>query len=403
MAIKLGGSGGESSPLPYTQFVVGESKTWASPLTGKIKVIITGGGGQGALLASNTNINSDARQNLGDATGGGAGGYSEKTFEVTEGETFVVTIGAGGSSAIAVNSLTGNRVGNNGSASSFVTASAAVSVNMAANGGGGGQFNAGQNNSAYSVAGGTGGTASGGNLNYTGGAGGSITRASGNFYNAVATGGGAVAVYGSGYRGGNISFVGTGVGNFELMTTTGGAGIGGTGGDVLNLSSSTRNRYYASSAGSATKSGTSDFTANSGNLISRSARTSGGPTDSPTISILDAQGQGGSSYIVSSNTSANAQSGLYGGGGGSTTKKEIYGNANNYWNGGGAGAFGGGGAVSIVSGVDCTSSGGLIHAGAGGLGGGGSGAYTGRFSAMTSAAGRSWSSGGDGLCIIMFV
>jgi hypothetical protein len=403
MAIKLGGSGGESSPLPYTQFVVGESKTWTSPLSGKIKVIITGGGGQGALLASNTNISSTVTQNLGDATGGGAGGYSEKTFEVTEGETFVVTIGAGGSSAIEANSLTGNRVGNNGSDSSFVTASAAVSVNMAANGGGGGQFSAGQNNSAYSVAGGTGGTASGGSLNYTGGAGGSITRASGNFYNAVATGGGAVAVYGSGYRGGNISFVGTGVGSYDLMATTGGAGIGGNGGDVLNLSSSTRSRFYASCAGSATQSGTSAFTISGGTDSIRSAYTSGGPTTDPTISILDAQGMGGSSYIVSSNTSANAQDGQYGGGGGSTTKKEIYNNSGNYWNGGDAGAFGGGGAVSIVSGVDSTSAGGLIHAGAGGLGGGGSGAYTGRFSAMTSAGGRSWASGGNGLCIIMFV
>ena len=47
MAIKLGG--GESSPLPYTQFVIGQSKTWTAPLTGRIKVILTGGGGQGKL------------------------------------------------------------------------------------------------------------------------------------------------------------------------------------------------------------------------------------------------------------------------------------------------------------------------------------------------------------------
>jgi len=400
MAIKLGG--GESSPLPYTQFVIGQSKTWTAPLTGRIKVILTGGGGQGALLASNDNISPTPTQNVGDATGGGAGGYSEKIFEVTAGETFVVTIGSGGSSAIAVNSLTGNRVGNNGSASSFVTASAAVSVNMVANGGGGGQFHAGQNNSAYSVAGGTGGTASGGTLNYTGGAGGSITRADGNFYNAVGTGGGAVAVYGSGYRGGNISFVGTGVGNFDLMATTGGAGIGGNGGDVLNLSSSTVSRYYASSGGSATQSGTTDFTTSLGTVNSRSPSTSGGPTANPTISILDAQGPGGYSYILSSDDSGLGQGGGFGGGGGSVTQNNIAGNTNRYWFGGSGGSFGGGGAVSIVSSVDFTGIA-TIRAGAGGLGGGGGGAYTGRFSGMTSADGREWAPGGDGMCIIMFI
>lgn len=176
-----------------------------------------------------------------------------------------------------------------------------------------------------------------------------------------------MAVYGSGYRGGNISFVGTGVGNFDLMATTGGAGIGGNGGDVLNLSSSTVSRYYASSGGSATQSGTTDFTTSIGTVNSRSPSTSGGPTANPTISILDAQGPGGYSYILSSDDSGLGQGGGFGGGGGSVTQNNIAGNTNRYWFGGSGGSFGGGGAVSIVSSVDFTGIA-TIRAGAGGAG-----------------------------------
>ena len=48
MAVLLGAQ----PPIPTTQFVIGASKTFTAPLTGRIKVVITGGGGQGAFLAN---------------------------------------------------------------------------------------------------------------------------------------------------------------------------------------------------------------------------------------------------------------------------------------------------------------------------------------------------------------
>ena len=57
MAVILGKP---AAPIPTTQFVIGQSKTFTAPLTGRIKVIITGGGGQGAFLYnSSSSINSN--------------------------------------------------------------------------------------------------------------------------------------------------------------------------------------------------------------------------------------------------------------------------------------------------------------------------------------------------------
>ena len=83
------------------------------------------GGGQERLVA---NSNSTGKANYGSGTGGGGGGYSEKTFAVTAGETFTITIGAGGATTLAMNDINSTRVGNNGGNTTFVTASAAVSV-----------------------------------------------------------------------------------------------------------------------------------------------------------------------------------------------------------------------------------------------------------------------------------
>jgi hypothetical protein len=391
MAITLGGSGGgASSPLPYTQFVVGQSKTFIVPITGRIKVVLTGGGGQGAFLP---NSSGSPHANYGDATGGGGGGYSEKTFDVTAGETFVVTIGSGGSSALAPNDINTARVGNNAGNSSFVTASAAVSVNMVANGGGGGQFSA-ATSSVVSTAGGVGGTASGGDFNYTGGAGGSISRNVGNQYNVATTGGGAVALYGMPYHGGNITMT-VGFGSATKLMATGGAGVGGHGGDVLV--DDTGNIAYCSTGGSATKDGFTQETVTTTTLTT--SVTAGGPTISSTISLIDAQGHGGSSRHSSSGSTYGSHGGFGGGGGSSmglTTIQNSYGFAGN------GGGFAGGGSLSYANGNTNISTG-RISAGIGGVGGGGSGAFSGRFHTITGAINRFWSPGGDGMCIIMFV
>jgi hypothetical protein len=91
------------------------------------------------------------------------------------------------------------------------------------------------------VAGGAGGTATGGDLNVTGGAGGSIsvTFASGDNagWCTFATGGGAVGIQGTGFPGGSITLT-----NFTptaTVVTTCGTGGGGGGGGGGNVSGST--------------------------------------------------------------------------------------------------------------------------------------------------------------------
>jgi len=389
MTIILGG-GGDAAPIPTAQFVIGESKTFTAPKTGRIKVIITGGGGQGAFLH---NTSSTLRNNQGDATGGGAGGYSEKTFNVTAGETFTVTIGSGGATTLSMDSINSNRVGNNGGNSSFVTVSAAESVNMVANGGGGGQFSA-STSSAVTTAGGTGGTASGGDFNYTGGAGGSISRVADCPNNAVTTGGGAVALYGTAYRGGNVTITGA-LGTSHKGMGTGGAGIGGQGGDIIETGGG-YSVIHRSTGGSASRSGFSDST--SGNAwVGNTLLTAGSPFEDPTISVIDAQGYGGYSRYAY-NASVYAGTGSYGGGGGAAIGRLTQSYA---FEGGGAGGFAGSGSLNMFGGYYSGNA--YIGTRAGGNGGGGSGAFSSSFSTSTSATNRNWGPGGDGLCIIMFV
>ena len=386
--------GAGAAPIPTAQFVIGESKTFTSPLTGRIKVIITGGGGQGAFVA---NSNQYPNQNYGDGTGGGAGGYSEKIFNVIAGDTFTVTIGAGGATTLAMDSISSTRVGNNGGNTTFVTASAAESVNMTANGGGGGQIQSGANTSAYTVAGGVGGTASGGDFNYTGGAGGSITRIASNNANAMTTGGGAVALYGSAYRGGNID-ISLDLSGYYLIGATGGAGVGGNGGDIdFNV---LEHRAAISSGGSATKS--ADSYIGSRSISTTLPSTSGGPTNNPTISIIDAQGSGSGGKYAYNASLSQTNSGGFGAGSGAGAGYNVNRTAHLYCRVYGGGGFGGGGACNYINDTTSSATGGH-YAGAGGTGGGGSGAFNSKFHNLSGLTDRRWSPGGDGLCIIMFV
>ena len=382
--------GGDAAPIPTAQYVIGQSKTWTSPVTGRIKVILTGGGGQGAFLA---NVNGTVPFNYGDATGGGAGGYCAKTFNVTAGETFVVTIGAGGATALAPNSVTTSRIGNSAGNSSFVTGTAAESVNMVANGGGGGQYSA-STTSIVTTAGGTGGTASGGDVNYTGGAGGTISRAVGNQYNCATTGGGAVSLYGTAFHGGDITMT-VFFSSASKYMASGGAGVGGHGADILV--DDTSNYAYLSQGGSATRDGPTTEVAHGTTVLTEV--TLGGPYTGPTINVIDAQGSGGSSRFSPSGSIYGGGGGLGGGGG---SGMGYISNTSSYYAGGLGGAFGGGGSVVAV-GTSLYTSSNPIRAGLGGNGGGGSGAFSGPYATATSASGRQWAPGGDGICIIMVV
>jgi hypothetical protein len=107
---------------------------------------------------------------------------------------------------------------------------------LTANGGGGGIYNASANASA------SGGTASGGDVNYQGGRSGKSAYAWSTQYR-LATGGGAVNLFGfpvDDVRGGDIT-------NASQFGCTGGGGVGGRGGDLKG----SNNRSTTGGGGSA--------------------------------------------------------------------------------------------------------------------------------------------------------
>lgn len=142
--------------------------------TGPAVVAIMGAGASGSAAAAFGSGTTPTAKII--ASGGGAGGLAIKLLNVTSlTDTYVITLGAGGlgvtppaSPTNAVNVTPGNA----GGASSFV----GPGINMTAGGGQPGQGAGTVNSSAArSVSGGLGGTAIGGDLNYTGGRGGNIS------------------------------------------------------------------------------------------------------------------------------------------------------------------------------------------------------------------------------------
>ena len=118
------------------------SGTWTKPAGVRtVKVIVTGGGGGGG--------SGGATRDFG--AGGGAGSTAIKIIDVSANSTVSVTVGSGGAGGVNPNN------GSSGGTSSFGPYCSAGGGNGGVNGNGG------------SVNGGTGGTASGGNVNITGG------------------------------------------------------------------------------------------------------------------------------------------------------------------------------------------------------------------------------------------
>ncbi len=167
-----------STPEVITFTNVGNA-SWTVPEdVTSIKVKVWGAGGAGG---SGEKINESNRSGL----GGGAGGYVEKTLSVTPGDSYSITVGAGGQ---GIMSYIDGRVGNPGTDSRFEGSG----VTLVAAGGRGGASYTGEANPIEPI--GTGGSASGGDVNETGGNGGSYTEVDDNPY---ATSGG------SAYNGGN--------------------------------------------------------------------------------------------------------------------------------------------------------------------------------------------------------
>ncbi len=246
------------------EVVITSSQTYTARRTGIADVICIGAGGQGGASG-----HGNALPHRVQVTGGGAGGYSRKRIPITAGDTFTVVIGAGGADASAMPAPSTYEDGNDGGETTFDHASATANIALDSNGGAGGLGNNTSTASGATYAGGAGGTASGGDVNFTGGRGGTVTRSNnssnvGNF----ATGGGAVAMFGTGYNGGDINFTSSGT----TVAATGGAGCGGNGGDIA-FGTSSNALVVATSGGSA-----------------------GGPADSFTATQTDAAANAWSGY-----------------------------------------------------------------------------------------------------------
>ena len=174
------GSGANLTNLPISPSVnnisteaFGASGTFTAKTAGTYIIQLVGGGGSGAYGAHDTQ---NGKVSI--STGGSGGGYSRLKVAMDVGDTLAIVIG--GSGAAPSGQITGSsssavvkqgNAGGNSTCQGSNIGAGNVTVNMAANGGGGG------NAQAYTVGGSTalsldsdaGGTASGGDINYTGG------------------------------------------------------------------------------------------------------------------------------------------------------------------------------------------------------------------------------------------
>lgn len=169
----LGSSGGTPHGLVEKIFLT--SGSFTAPIDGNFLLTAIGGGGGGGGKASTPS------QTAGGG-GGGAGGFCQKLVYLSAGTTINFTVGARGVRAGV--STTNDATG--GGTTTITVGSHTLTAN-----GGAAQSVHNQPVGEYQPA--PGGTASGGDLNFTGGSG------SGFVYSTAGGGGGAVALYGTGY------------------------------------------------------------------------------------------------------------------------------------------------------------------------------------------------------------
>lgn len=208
-----GGGGGSVGNL--VQRIIMSSQDFIAPRDGSYRVTAIGGGGSGGRSSSYGN---GLR-----ATGGGAGGFSQKVVQLAKGDELTIIVGAGGVAPAAA----GARDGADGG----TTTVTGPGIALTAAGGKGGLHGIG----AGTTPGAEGGTASGGDVNVTGGGSGSATTAAVDKCKA-ATGGGAVGIFGVGYSSGDAESSG----GFNAFTY--GAGVGGKSGDAYASTASVYSR-----------------------------------------------------------------------------------------------------------------------------------------------------------------
>jgi hypothetical protein len=190
------------------------SGTWVAPGKGVLRITLAGAFGSGAVATTPNDSTSSAA-----ASGASAPGLAIKSLHVEAGDAFVFTGAAGG--AQVSTSTAGARLNGNDAGTSTITG---PNTSMTANGGKGG-IGAYSASGPVTAPGVTGGTASGGDVNYTGGGSGdAVVAVSGGV---AATGAGAIAWNGVGYASGTAT-VSAGAGS--LFAASGGAGTGGASG-----------------------------------------------------------------------------------------------------------------------------------------------------------------------------
>jgi hypothetical protein len=308
------------------------SGTFTSPLTGKIRVQCLGGGGSGSI-ANIIGLPGDYSR------GGGGGGFAVKELSVSRGDSFSITVGAGGVAAGNPGAgVRGN--GANGGTTSFGSV-------VSATGGLGGI-----SSNAYGNATFLGGVGVGGDLNFAGGDGGRFIVNIGGATGCVAS----ATMYGDGGNGGNMA---SGTGS---RSASGGGAIGNA--NAPDLTGAVSDLDWGAGAGTGTRStayrepGAKRFeiwTAN--NLYPATSAESvlvarqlinhiypldggggGGSGSSP--NVLAGPGGGGSGQILTADGAAFGAAGICGGGGGLVLD---FSSSSNYsggwsWVGGGGGA-----------------------------------------------------------------
>lgn len=195
-------------PMPMDSHVITSSMTYKAPVSGTLLLRAIAADGSGGVSLG------------GCATGAGAGESADKVVQVSAGDEFVITIGAGGA---GLTRTTGHANGNDGGDTTVV----GPNVNLIVKGGKGGKAAA--VSAGAQLLGGLGGTGgTGGDFHRPGGRGGNISNC--NF--AHVTGGGGVnfstTLTQEATRGGDV--LGTPTGSNQ----TGGGGVRGRGGDATS-------------------------------------------------------------------------------------------------------------------------------------------------------------------------
>jgi hypothetical protein len=248
------GDGSAVTPLTFRMAEFFDTATvWIAPSDGLVRFHAAGGCGSGGV-AARAYASAPAA-----ASGGSAGGFSIKTLYVKAGDAFTITPGARG---LGVSLSTVSAAANGNDAGTTTITGPGVSITCNGGKGGKGAFGS---NGTVTAAGQSGGTATGGDVNYTGGSSGTATATTNSATTTsapaiAATGGAAISYKGTAYHSGAaVANSSAGASNAgDCMAATGGSSVGGNSGDATStLAAGASTAVRSASGGAGTVSGSS--------------------------------------------------------------------------------------------------------------------------------------------------